>query len=199
MYFIKDACVLEWASQVTLVVKNAPNNASRRKRWGFSPWVRKVPWRRAQQPAPVFMPGEFHGKKSLTNRCNNTVFLFKVLASLFLNPLKLAQVSRNYHIINDEEILHNWKQMLSFFGNWWGVGRKKKTLVWIQRSVQWSYSKMIRRVGCGEPISSGYFFMKIPSINEDSVSSNMSIENQHSWWDCLVSMTVLDQLQNIIV
>ena len=126
MYFIKGVGVLDWASQVALVVKNPPDNASRRKRWGFDPWVRKTPWRRAQQPTPVFLPGESHGKKSLTHRYNNVVFLFKVLASLFLNHLKLAQVSRNYHIINDEEILYNWKQMLSFFRNWWGVWRKKK-------------------------------------------------------------------------
>ena len=30
----------------------------RRKSSGFSPWVRKIPWRRAWQPAPVFLPGE---------------------------------------------------------------------------------------------------------------------------------------------
>ena len=30
----------------------------RHKRPGFNPWVRKIPWRRAQQPTPVFLPGE---------------------------------------------------------------------------------------------------------------------------------------------
>ena len=29
------------------------------------PWVRKIPWRRAWQPTPVFWPGEFHGQRSL--------------------------------------------------------------------------------------------------------------------------------------
>ena len=29
---------------------------------GFDPWVRKVPWRRAWPPAPVFLPGEFNSK-----------------------------------------------------------------------------------------------------------------------------------------
>ena len=29
------------------------------------PWVRKIPWRRKWQPTPVFLPGEFHGQKSL--------------------------------------------------------------------------------------------------------------------------------------
>ena len=30
----------------------------RHKRRGFHPWVRKIPWRRAWQPTPVFLPGE---------------------------------------------------------------------------------------------------------------------------------------------
>ena len=30
----------------------------------LDPWVRKIPWR-AQQPTPVFLPGEFHGQRSL--------------------------------------------------------------------------------------------------------------------------------------
>ena len=28
-------------------------------------WVGKIPWRRAWQPTPVFLPGEFHGQRSL--------------------------------------------------------------------------------------------------------------------------------------
>ena len=32
---------------------------------GFDPWVGKIPWRRAWQPAPVFLPGESHGQRSL--------------------------------------------------------------------------------------------------------------------------------------
>jgi len=30
----------------------------RPKRCRFDPWVRKIPWRRAWQPTPVFLPGE---------------------------------------------------------------------------------------------------------------------------------------------
>ena len=29
------------------------------------PWVGKIPWRRAWQPTPVFLPGESHGQRSL--------------------------------------------------------------------------------------------------------------------------------------
>ena len=32
---------------------------------GLIPGVRKSPWRRAWQPTPVFLPGEFHGQRSL--------------------------------------------------------------------------------------------------------------------------------------
>ena len=35
------------------------------KRHGFDPWVRKIPWRRKWQPTTVFLPGEFHGQRSL--------------------------------------------------------------------------------------------------------------------------------------
>ena len=51
--------------KVVLVVKNPPANAGRHKRHGFDPWVRKIPWRRARQPIPVFLPGESHGLRSL--------------------------------------------------------------------------------------------------------------------------------------
>ena len=43
------------------MVKNPPE--CRRPR--FDPWVRKIPWKRAWQPTPVFLPGESHGQKSL--------------------------------------------------------------------------------------------------------------------------------------
>ena len=35
------------------------------RRCGFSSWVGKIPWRRAWQPTPGFLPGESHGQRSL--------------------------------------------------------------------------------------------------------------------------------------
>ena len=35
------------------------------KRHRFNPWVRKIPWKRKWQPTPVFLPGKFHGQRSL--------------------------------------------------------------------------------------------------------------------------------------
>ena len=31
----------------------------------LNPWVRAIPWRRGWLPTPVFLPGEFHGRRSL--------------------------------------------------------------------------------------------------------------------------------------
>ena len=51
---------------MALVVKGPPASAGGDcKGPGFDPWVGKVPWRRARQPIPVFLPGESHGQKSL--------------------------------------------------------------------------------------------------------------------------------------
>ena len=35
------------------------------KKCGFSSWARKIPWRKAWQPTPVFLPGESHGHRNL--------------------------------------------------------------------------------------------------------------------------------------
>ena len=34
-------------------------------RCGFNPWAGKIPWRRKWQPTPVFLPGKYHGHRSL--------------------------------------------------------------------------------------------------------------------------------------
>ena len=49
------------ASRVAHLVKNLPEVQEA----GFSPWVGTLPWRRAQQPTPVFLPRESHGQRSL--------------------------------------------------------------------------------------------------------------------------------------
>ena len=43
-------------SRVVLVVKSPPATAGDVKH-EFDLWVRKIPWRRAWQPSPVFLPG----------------------------------------------------------------------------------------------------------------------------------------------
>ena len=50
---------------MALVVKNPLANAEDVRDPGFNPWVRKIPWRRARQPTPVFLFGKSHGQRSL--------------------------------------------------------------------------------------------------------------------------------------
>ena len=39
----------------------------------FHPWVRKFPWRRKWHPTPGFLPGKFHGQKSLVGYCHGVI------------------------------------------------------------------------------------------------------------------------------
>ena len=61
------ACPSVWLCLVLFYKLGFPSGASgrepacqcrRRKRHGFNPWVRRIPWRRAWQLTPVFLPGE---------------------------------------------------------------------------------------------------------------------------------------------
>ena len=45
-------------------VKNLPATQDT-ERYRFDPWVGNIPWRRAWQPTPVFLPGKFHGQRNL--------------------------------------------------------------------------------------------------------------------------------------
>ena len=51
---ISNSICIEWASQGAQLVKNL---LQCRRLW-FDPWFGKIPWRRAWQPTPVFLPGE---------------------------------------------------------------------------------------------------------------------------------------------
>ena len=48
------------------VVKESACQSKRHRRQRFNPWVGKIPWSRRWQLAPVFLPGKFHGQRSLT-------------------------------------------------------------------------------------------------------------------------------------
>ena len=49
-------------------VKELICQSRRHKRLRLNPWVGKIPWRRAQQPTPVLLPGKFHGQTNLAMR-----------------------------------------------------------------------------------------------------------------------------------
>ena len=47
------------------VVKKPACQCKRTKRHGFNSWVGKIPWMRAWQLTPVFLPGESHQQRRL--------------------------------------------------------------------------------------------------------------------------------------
>ena len=51
--------------QVALVGKNQPANAGDARDTSLIPGLGRFPWRRKRQSAPIFLPGKFHGQKSL--------------------------------------------------------------------------------------------------------------------------------------
>ena len=57
LWFLLIKTHIRWLRQLTICLQ--------RGRPGFDPWVRKIPWGRKWQPTPVFLPGEFHGQRSL--------------------------------------------------------------------------------------------------------------------------------------
>ena len=58
-------CALSCASLVAQMVKNMPSLQCRKPR--FNPWVRKIPQRKKWQTTLLFLPGKFHGQKSLAS------------------------------------------------------------------------------------------------------------------------------------
>ena len=69
--------MLIWGpSWVAQLVKNLLANAGDTRDRRFNPWVRKIPWRRKWQLAPVCLPGKFHGPRSLVGHspwgCNES-------------------------------------------------------------------------------------------------------------------------------
>ena len=61
LVYLSHLDMIIWASLVDQTVKIC----LQRRRPGFHPWVGKIPWRRAWQHTPVFLPGEFYGQRSL--------------------------------------------------------------------------------------------------------------------------------------
>ena len=86
--------------------KESTCQCRRLKRPGFDPWVKEDPWRRKWQPTPVFLPGKFHGQRSLvgcsswgcreSDRTEHTHTMPPSLpADLLLIPIRLS-LCRDY-------------------------------------------------------------------------------------------------------
>ena len=58
-------CIMRYFQCSLLSSKESSCQFKRLQRHRFYPWVRKISWRKAWQPTPVFLPGESHGQRTL--------------------------------------------------------------------------------------------------------------------------------------
>ena len=56
---------IRWSKPRWCSGKESACQSRRQKRHRFNTWVGKIPWRRKWQPTPAFLPGKFHGQRSL--------------------------------------------------------------------------------------------------------------------------------------
>ena len=111
-------------NQFAMVTKGFPSGSAgkepacqcrRCKRRGFNPWVRKIPWRKKWQPTPVFLPGKFHGQRSLVGyipwgrkesdatECRHTYLSIKHSINLSISTWLLKY---DFHLGPDTLLLH---------------------------------------------------------------------------------------------
>ena len=57
--------MIQWGFPGGTSGKEPTYQSKRYKRLEIYPWVRKISWRKAWQPTPVFLPGESYGQRSL--------------------------------------------------------------------------------------------------------------------------------------
>ena len=57
--------VQEKATGVAIVLKTPRATCQCRRLKRFDPWIGNIPWSRKWQPTSVFLPGKFHGQRSL--------------------------------------------------------------------------------------------------------------------------------------
>ena len=55
--------LLQWQVGVLLLASSLPLPTWEAPYYAI--WIKKIPWGREWQPTPVFLPGEFHGQRSL--------------------------------------------------------------------------------------------------------------------------------------
>ena len=82
------------------------------------PWVEKIPWRREWQSAPVFLPGKFHGQRSLAGYCP-----WGHKQSIRLKQLSMHKPSVDTQICHQRH-LKGWMSSAGSRSHGWCMGRQ---------------------------------------------------------------------------
>ena len=118
-----------WASLVAQTVKNPP------VRPRVDPWVGKIPWGKDRLPTPVFLPGEFHGQRSLagyspwdSKELDTPEGIIFSLSSVYLLSLNIGKLNNsigewlfqeNYDWVPLILILISHPHTVKANDNWW--------------------------------------------------------------------------------
>ena len=111
------------------------------KKLGFNPWVEKIPWSRAWQPTPVFLPGEFHGQRSLAGYSPWSCKELDLTEQLALSVVRLSHHSPPHSLL---PFLHSCMCMLSsfscvrLFATQWTVPHQVPLSMEFSRQEYWS-------------------------------------------------------------
>ena len=68
---------------------------------GFDHWVKKISWRRAWKPTPVFLPGHFHGQRSVAGYCPRSL---KESDTTEQVTLSLSITIKGFSVVNEAEV-----------------------------------------------------------------------------------------------
>ena len=107
-----------WLANIKHLMGFPGNSAGKKiqlqcRRPGFHPWVGKIPWRRAWQPTPVFLPGESSrteepgGLQSIGSKRVRHDWATKHSTQAFNKLMNLLNLSLFYCFRNNSQVL--WK------------------------------------------------------------------------------------------
>ena len=90
------------------------------RRLRFDSCVKKIPWKREWPPTPVFLPGEFHGLRSVAGYspqgCKEWDTIERLTPSLY-------HVSNTLFFVRLSSYLHSYKKGIIWFCRWWNQER----------------------------------------------------------------------------
>ena len=81
------------------------------ERCDFNPWIRKIPRRRAWQPAPVFLPRESHGQRSPEGYSCKVLDMTEATILFYLLIILYKYFSSPYFALKGQISANNWSSL----------------------------------------------------------------------------------------
>ena len=128
-----DVCIDVWSNRGFPGGSDDKESTCQRRRHRFNPWFGKIPWRRKWQPTQVFLPGEFHGQRSLMG----------LLQSLGLQSwIRKCLYDWHFHFLWSSSAPYVWTYLIYFTGKkhkYWKPGTFRLPHSFETRIFYWAY------------------------------------------------------------